>query len=184
MVQKKNSHYPLTPRTYFNLILSSIINSNSYLKLIPNLSTLSVFNIFILNIVLSSFIRFGFKIVEQQNVSLIFLSISQSLFMIPFALFWLVITGIFLHILAKILLGRGSFTETLKAIMLSTPPLLFIYIPYISSVALILLIYLLILTFKFYHQYSLAKAIVNIVLPGIVVLLFLTITGIIHLFFT
>lgn len=172
----------LSPKLYFELLSAGFNNPRSYLKQATNLSSLAIISFFLINNLISSLLRFVLKFIAQKDASLIFLAVSQSLFYLPFIFFWLVVTTFSLYLLAKILSGKGGIYDTFKAVMVASPPLTILYLPYLSLIAILLFIYLLILSFKYYQQYSTTKAVINIIFPAIIVLLFLTITGIIYSF--
>ena len=176
----KNS-FNLTPKTYPKLLLDAILNQKSYIsniKEITNPGQIILF--FITNAILISLIRFIVKISIDKNYSLIFQSISQSIFFLPFAFLWLALACIFLYLISLFLRGSLNFLDTIRAVVFATPALIFLSIPLVGPIFLVLFVYLLVLTFKNFHNYGFDKAVINVVFPALLILLILITTGIIE----
>ncbi len=120
----------------------------------------------------SSFIGLIIQSIINKNVSQFFIGISQIVLSLPFALLSLfLLTGIFYGI-AKLLGGKGSFEESVRAGSYSTLPFILAAIPYVSYVMDIFYIYILVISFAKAQKYSKMKSSLTII-PVLAVLLVL-----------
>lgn len=126
------------------------------------------------NICLGLFLEILLKVILTNRWELFFPLVSEIFFPVLLILFFLVFFGVFLHILAKILKGKGNIKRSLIAILFSTSPLLFGFLPILQIIAFLYWIFLLIISFLKIHQYTKTRAVLNIIIPicGLIIIFF------------
>lgn len=167
--------------SYLKALYISILHPIYYSQIISQYkNTRNSLVFFIFNISLGLMIYIIKKVILAHNFSLIFPSISETLFWIPVSCIFLLILVLFLHLMAKIAGGRGKLSDSLAAACFSSLPLIFLGIPIISTFSWFWAVVLLILSFRRVHHYRPSKAVLNIALPFLLMLLLLIILGIIN----
>lgn len=162
----------LTASLYFKLIRASFTHPKEYLSSVKNYtSTKDALAFFIINITLGALIKAAGDIFYYQNPVGIFLSITEISIFIPVACLGLIMISTPLHLIAKVLSGKGDFKVSIKSVCYSTSPLIFLWVPVVAPLVLIYIIYLMISNFHQNHFYTINKSIVNILIPFLLVLI-------------
>lgn len=129
---------------------------------------------FILNLSLSLIGIYSVRFLPHFNPSLIGVVIIQFLiFLVLFALLMVGITFV-LHLLSKIFKSQGSFADSLKASCAASTPLSISFLSHGEILQTLAIIYLLMVNFYFVHKYQKIYAILNIGIPSLFYILFLT----------
>lgn len=135
----------------------------------------------LVNLSLGFFLQIVSRVIIYKDWTLFFPLISEA-FLVVFLMFlclWLL--GIVSFIIAKALNGRGNLKNTLASTAYATSPLLLAFLPYIYLPALIFFtVQLIIISYKL-HQFSKTKAVVNIIIPLMALILLLISLGLINL---
>lgn len=169
----------LTARTYLELTKISLLKPQQLNSSIKNYRlTRDALAFFIINITLGSLVKAASDIFYYRNLGGIFVSITEISLFIPVAILGLVLISIPLHLLAKLLGGKGKFKATFQAVAYSSSPFLLFWIPLSRPIMLILLTLLLISNFRAKHQYTLNQALINILVPVMLLVIALLIMGI------
>lgn len=167
--KKKKSTRGENKNGYLYLLELSFRHPNHYAEAIPlegGFKDPLLF--FLINFALGSFIGVLIETGLSRSLSLFFLGISQTVFLLPVSLVSLLLISGALHLVAKLLLGKGSFIQSLRATSYSLVYLVLFWIPVLVILSYLLMLYVLTLSFARAHQYSIVKASVNIALPFLI----------------
>ena len=188
MARKKKIEQELlfngNPLTYLKLLALSFINPVYFINQTTRKTNLqgAIFYLLITT-VLGSLFKYLTEIIVTKNISLAFLGISETLFIVLFAAIITLFFSITLFIFAKILGGKGSFVLSMQAIIYSSSPVILFWIPIIRPIIFIYVLILLILSFRKVHSYSFNQALITIAFPGIAVTMLFFIIGLFDLTF-
>lgn len=188
MARKKKIEQDLlfngNPLTYLKLLILSFINPFSFTKQTTSRTNLqgSIFYLLITTIIGSLF-KYISEIIITKNISLAFLGISETFFIVLFAIIITFFFSITLFIIAKILDGKGSLLLSMQAIIYSSSPLILFWIPFLRPFIFFYVLILMILSFQRVHKYSFNKALITIAFPGVVVMMLFFIIGLFDLSF-
>lgn len=171
MVKKKLKSY-LSFKRYFSLLKSSFLHPSEITNSLEKFQKIEEVLIFFgINIVLGLFLRILLDISKYQKINFLFSGIVESLLSLPIFYLGLFILTFFLFLIAKILQGKGGFISCLKAVCLSSAPIILYGIPLTLPLIVVFVVRLLILNFRKIHNYSLAKVIFNVVFPFLMFML-------------
>lgn len=92
-----------------------------------------------------------------------------SIIMIPFVLVAIFIWTAVVHVVAKILGGKGTYNGSFLAVGYSTALMPFTVIPFIGMVIVLYHLYIEIVGFRKIHQYSTARAAITVILPAVLI---------------
>jgi hypothetical protein len=153
-------------KNYLNLVKLFYLIPENYLPQSAAVFRLKHMLFFsLINLFLGLLVNTVTYIYIYQSLQVVFISLTEAFLSVPIVLSGIIILIFVLHLLAKLLEGKGSFKETFKAISLCSPILIFWWLPLIKSGLLLWLAYHLIVNFRFYHNYKTPKAMINILIP-------------------
>jgi len=184
---KKKLKYPikeeinLTPKEYSYLFFKSLVFPKQYSILVSKYNKLQNGLFFFLINLLLTLLFYTFLKNISSSINLLFSFVSEIIFFIPFSLLLLILFTFILHTFSKIAGGKGSIKNSFNAICYSTSPLIFLPVKYLKLVGILYFIVLLIYNYKNFQNLSLVKAGFIIILPSLMIILFLIMTGIITL---
>ncbi len=119
------------------------------------------------------------SIIITHNPSLFFQTTFQVLQLLPLTfIIAFLITGTF-HFLAKFLGGFGLFKHSFNAVVYSSFPLILAWVPILSIILYILVIYYLLSTFTKVHHFLFAKSLISVMVPIMIVVIVLTMLGLV-----
>jgi hypothetical protein len=121
------------------------------------------------------------NLLETPQRKVFFQIFSEMLFFIPGALIGLILFSLGLYLLSVILGGKASFSHTFSTMGFSSFPLIVLFVPYLSPIALIWWCFLLVFAFKKIHGYRFSFAIISVVGPFLVIGAFMLATGFIKM---
>lgn len=171
MVKKKFKSY-LTFKRYFSLLKSSFLRPSEVINSLEKFQKIEEALFFFgVNVVLGLFLRILLDISKYQKINFLFSGIVEGLLSLPIFYLGLFILTFFLFLIAKLLRGKGDFISCLKAVCLSSAPLILYGIPLALPLTMIFVVRLLIMNFQKIHNYSLAKVIFNVVFPFLMFIL-------------
>ncbi|MBI2022389.1 YIP1 family protein [Candidatus Daviesbacteria bacterium] len=166
-------------KNYFKLISSFFLHPKSYPSLIIRYPKVENGLFFLLiNLSLGLVVKTLGDIFFYKSALVVFLTVTEMVFWLPVIFILFLIIGTLLHLIAKALKGRANLLESIKTLAFCSPVLIFFWIPFIRIFLFAFLVYCLILSFQRIHQYSLAKAIFNILAPFLLFGLLITMLGI------
>ncbi len=156
----------MSPKTFFE----GVLETEGYKKVII-FAIINMILAFIVSIIFSTLLGGNDQV---QGIGILLIG---SLFLTPFALVMLFIwTGI-LHVIAKILGGKGTYNGSFLVVGYSTALMPFSALPIIGMIIALYNFYIEIVGFRKMHQYSTGRAVATILLP-VVLLIGLIIAGI------
>lgn len=171
MVKKKLKSY-LTFGIYYNLLKSSFLHPAKVTDSLEKFQKIEeVLFFFGINVVLGLFLRILLDISKYKKINFLFSGIVESLLSLPIFYLGLFTLTFFLFLIAKLLRGKGDFISCLKAVCLSSAPIILYGIPLTLLLTIVFVVRLLILNFQKIHSYSLAKVIFNVVFPFLMFIL-------------
>lgn len=150
---------------YFQLFLSSF-----RIEKLKNqkLKTATTVHFFFINLLLGVVLRTILSELATPRNNVVFLGLNQVFLVFPAVVFFLIFGTIILHFLAVILKGKGTITQTLSAVCLSSGPLVFLgffNIPVIAFLLTGVFLYLLVNNLLYIHQYGILYASFNVMVP-------------------
>jgi hypothetical protein len=171
----------LSYKNYFQMVKFAFLRPKLYAFLIPldgGFRSATVF--FLVNFSIGLFLTVLFGAITSKDVTLFFLGITNIVFLAPIALVTLLAITASLHIVAKLLSGKGSFLTSFRALSYSLIFLIFFSVPVLDLICYLFLLYILTLTFARAHQYSLAKASINVAAPFLITVILAFILGLLN----
>lgn len=163
------------------MIKLSFLHPNVYSSIIPlEGGVKGAIFFFLANFAIGLFLRVILTSIISLNPTIIFLGITSIVFLAIPAIISLIVISAALHLLAKILGGKGSFQSSLGAVAYSLIFLIFFWIPFADLVAYFFMLYVLTLTFSRAHQYSLVKAGVNVAVPFLITIILSVVLGLVN----
>lgn len=108
-------------------------------------------------------------------------AMSENIFFLPGALGGFMGFGMIMYFLSVLLGGRSSFSQTLSVMGLSSFPLILIFIPSVSAIALFWWCALLVFCFQKINHYKFRFAVISVALPFLVLGAFMMTIGFIKL---
>lgn len=182
----KKVSFAITPKNFLNLLQLSIYHPNQYSEAIPlSGGKKEPLFFFILTSVLGSILSLLTDVVIKQKPEVLFLGISSIVFSIPLIILSLFIIAGILHLIAKALSGRGQFNSTLRAVSYSSILSIFSFIPLVSILTGVLMLYILAKALSRTHGFSLSRATITVITPfllALVIMVMLGLAGIVSLF--
>lgn len=167
--------------TFFSLLKLAVLHPKLYSKTIPLEGNFkSPLTFFLIVFASGSLIHSLIYAISVQNLTLVFLGISGTVFALPFAILVLFLISGALFLLSKLLSGKGSFKTSVYATAYSLVYLIFFGIPFIDVVAYLLMLFCLTLAFQRAQQYSIVKASINVAIPFLITLILSVILGLLN----
>lgn len=121
------------------------------------------------------------KIIEAPQKKVFLQIFSEMLFFFPFALIVILLLSTLLYFFSVVLGGKGSFAQSLSVIGLSSYPIIFLFVPWLSPLVLIWWTIVLVLSFQKIHRYRMTYAVICIFFPFLIITSFMFATGFIKL---
>lgn len=168
-------------KNYLRIIKKALISPKSFARevsLYRNVKNATYF--LITNITLGLVILIINKIIMSGNPALIFPAISETLFLIPLGTLGLFGFGFLLHLGAKVFGGKADLRGSITAACFSSVPLIFAAVPFALILTLIWMSILMVLTFQKIHLYKIERAVINITIPFLLIMLGLIMLGILN----
>ncbi|MBI2029752.1 YIP1 family protein [Candidatus Gottesmanbacteria bacterium] len=129
----------------------------------------------IINVVVALIVSFIFSALFAGNKATggLGMIILGSVIMIPFILVGFFIWTAILHVVVKILGGKGTYNGSFLAVGYSTALMPFTVIPFIGMVIALYYLYIEIVGFRKIHQFSTVKAAITVILPAALIFVML-----------
>ncbi len=163
---------------YLSLLSATAIPSSQFWsKYFSKLKTVSALQFFLMNIAFGQFIGALVEMIQQQRFELLFIRISELLFILPFAMGGLIAVTILLYILAISFGGKGSFLHTMNANALASTPLIALFIPALQPWSVLYYIFALLVAYPIVHRYPIHKAFVTLAIPTLLLVLVSMLVG-------
>lgn len=167
---------------YTYLIRLSFFSPRTYVEKVSSEDSLiRAVIFFVLTFITSSVLKFLVEFFDSKNLALVFLAVPQTLFLVPFAIFFYLSSGIVLFLLSKMFAGQSQFKKTLIVLFFSSAPMILFFDPLLQPVIIILSIYILFLSIKRVHNLNWSKTVLVVILPFLLLILALQGLGIINL---
>lgn len=180
----RKKYFHLSFKNYLLLLKFSFTNPNFYIQKIPVAANLKQsFAFFFINILLGLTLGLLIKTAAYGDLGLLFYTISQFIVLLPFYFILLLLTCSVFHSIAKVLGGKGSFSESISSVSYSTSPLVLFWIPLFGIFATFLTLYILAINLTRVHQYPKAYAIVTVLLPITILIIIASILGLFNFSF-
>lgn len=122
----------------------------------------------VINTILTLIVSVLFSFLLTLKAQNLLLSLVGLIVLIPVMLIVLFVVTAILHVIAKVLGGKGKYVNSYQAISYATAISPATAVPILGILVSFYQLYIVILGFKKVHQYSLGKAIITILLPAIV----------------
>ncbi len=123
--------------------------------------------------VINTFVTFVlsavFALVTKDNNLSAPMLLAGAAFAIPFMIVFLFIGAAILHVIAKVLGGKGTFVGSYQSVAYATAIGPATALPYIGPLLSLYQLYLVVVGFRKAHQFSTTKAVITILIPLILI---------------
>lgn len=160
----------ITPSNYFNLIKTIAFSPKTFFATLPEIEGYGKPTLFAaFNAALTMLVVVLFSLIFSLKPQQLFPALSGIVIVVPLMIIFLFIGAAVLHLIARILGGKGSFLKSYQVVAFTTAVSPATAIPFLGFLVSVYQIYITIVGFKIVHQYSGVKATVTVVLPIVVV---------------
>lgn len=173
---------PLSVNNHLNAMKAAILNPKAFFANVSDSERLGKPTVFVLiNTVITFILSALFSLVTssallrgQNQLPNAFAGpiglVIGLIFVVPLMLVLLFIITAILHVIAKILSGKGKFSNTYQALAYASAISPLTAIPILGFLASFYQLYMTVIGLKRFHQYSTAKAILNVLIPVVFVI--------------
>ena len=152
------------------LIKATFYPQRFWAKQAPKLKQSATWQFLIITLVLEHLLSIIVNLLQSQKLSLMFVKVSELIFIIPLSVVGAVIFTMVIYFIARAQGGRANFHQTLMAVIFSSGPMILLLMDRIGNLALGYQILLLIYALNQVHKFNFLKALTTVLIPALVIL--------------
>ncbi len=173
-------NFEINLTNYLLLIKVAFLHPLAYVDQIPESKNLiKPLTFYTANVGISYLLAAVWDQFSNLNHPSIFFALSQLVLLVPLITLSLLVSCSILFAIARLLKGKASFKQTFNILCYSFLPVIFLNLPYINLIAFLWMLFLAISGFQRINQYPILSAIINIILPVLIIALLGVILGVI-----